>query len=309
MLPRSIGAAVLVAAAGTQVSCARTGDRAAAACPDSATAEAYGPATAAADSGKVFASLRSADGREFYWFARTGPGEEHYRIFRSRLAGDSWGPAAAMDLGASPSDLYPSLSDDGQRLVFSSYRPFPGDTSTHRNAHLWMARRAGDGWAAPVPLTASRPGWYHSGLRQHRGGALSFAMTSPDWRTQQAMVLAWEDSAYSSEAVPAPSEAATAYWRSRLGDSLHVWGSLEAPDSWWFVQISTVTAGRRGPGRFFATRRQDETWSDLVPAGGGLAEGAPNFLWFSADGCWVHYTRNYAAFMRVPMRVAVASRG
>jgi len=47
------------------------------------------------------------------------------------LAPGGWSEAERVDLGGEFSDLYPTLTHDGQRLAFTSYRPFPGDTSAH----------------------------------------------------------------------------------------------------------------------------------------------------------------------------------
>jgi hypothetical protein len=69
------------------------------------------------------------------------------------------------------------------------------------------------------------------------------------------------------------------------------------------VQISRIErpSSDRAPAHYYVTRRRQDGWSPLVEAGGGMAEGAPNFAWFSPDGCYLHYTRNYSAFVRVPL--------
>ena len=36
-----------------------------------------------------------------------------------------------------------------------------------------------------------------------------------------------------------------------------------------------------------------------MTARGGLDTSAPNFAWFSSDGCWLHFTRDYSQLMRV----------
>jgi hypothetical protein len=35
-------------------------------------------------------------------------------------------------------------------MVFSSYRPAPGDTSGHPSAYLWYVERDGATWGSPV---------------------------------------------------------------------------------------------------------------------------------------------------------------
>ena len=118
-----------------------------------------------ADSGRIYRGTLAPGGRELWFFKKVSddPQAEDYRIYRSRQTETGWSAAERVDLGGEFSDLYPTLTHDGRRLAFTSYRPFPGDTSTHPSANLWYADRRGDGWARPVPITSAvRPGYYHS---------------------------------------------------------------------------------------------------------------------------------------------------
>jgi WD40 repeat protein len=260
-----------------------------------------------ADSGNVYASTLSPDGQEFYFFKHVGTAELDYRIFRSVRSDTGWGPAAVLALGDDAhSNLYPSLSPDGRRLVFSSYRAAPGDTSRERNAHLWYAERssAGAAWSTPRFIHASKYGYYHAGLKHAADGTLEYNRLTPDYRTSERLAIRWIDTGYSApERVEDP---VATYWRSRVPDTVHVWGAIRGPRGLALVQLSRIdrSTGRRSPAQYFvswARGARGEEWTPLVPAGGGLAEGAPNFAWFSMDGCYVHYTRNYAGFVRVPI--------
>ena len=102
--------------------------------------------------------------------------------------------------------------------------------------------------------------------------------------------------------------AILADWRERLGDSVYVWGVVGGPGGIAFVQVSRVgTHPRRSPAVYFVSRQRGSEWSDLVPAGGGLGEGSPNFIWFSRDSCYVHFTRDYSSFVRVPLSTAISA--
>jgi hypothetical protein len=273
-------------------------------CPaDGGVATLFGPAMSPADTGRIYSYTLSADGREFYFFKKVGdPRSEDYRIFRALRQGNAWSTPEQLRLGVDASDLYPSLSPDGSRLVFASYRPVPGDTSRHPNAHLYMARREGAGWGTPQLLAASRIGYYHSGLQQLADGTLTFGLTTPDWRTATSMELAWNGAAFAEAMTVAESKPALEYWRARSGDSMHVWGVISGPRGAALVPVSRITqpGNRRAPSTYFVTMpRANGEWSPLVPAGGGLGQGSPNFAWFSADGCWLHYTRDYSTFHRI----------
>jgi len=119
------------------------------------------------------------------------------------------------------------------------------------------------------------------------------------WRVAETREIRWVDTAFTSS-VRAPEDEAASYWRSRLGDSVYVWGALETPAGDALLQISKVCQGRRGPGTYFVSRRDATGWALPVPAPDGLSRGAPNFAWFSPDGCFLHYTQDYSTFMRIP---------
>jgi hypothetical protein len=276
-------------------------------CPNGKGAERFGPAMSPGDSGKVYSSVLSPDGKEFYFFKLVGPGHEDYRIFRSRSSSGHWTSAELLDLGGDYSDLYPAPSPDGKRLVFASYRPAPDDTSSHRNAHLWYVVRIGHDWAEPRFIRASTYGYYHSGLTSEADGSVRYNRTTPDWGSSEQFRIRWLDTAYSS-AEKVPPHPAAEYWRGHLGDSSYVWGAVGGPDGIALVQVSRVAAnGRRSPAVYFVSRQQGNEWSDLVPAGGGLGEGSPNFIWFSRDSCYVHFTRDYSSFVRVPLTTAIGA--
>ena len=283
-------------------------------CPtENGAAELYGPQMSQADTGRVYSYTLSADGREFYFFKKVGDRRsEDYRIFRAVREGTGWSALQQLRLGVDASDLYPSLSADGSRLVFSSYRPVPGDTSAHPNAHIYVSRREGESWGTPELVRASRIGHYHSGLQQDASGTLTFRVTTPDWRSATDMMVAWDGRALAAAMTEAPIKPALRYWQGLSGDSMHVWGAIMAPNGAALLPISRVTqpGGRRGPSRYFVSAPQpDGGWSPLVPAGGGLDAGSPNFAWFSADGCWLHYTRDYSQLMRVASAVVLNTAG
>jgi hypothetical protein len=131
------------------------------------------------------------------------------------LAPGGWSEAERVDLGGEFSDLYPTLTHDGQRLAFTSYRPFPGDTSAHPSANLWYADRRGDGWATPVPITSAvRPGYYHSQVWFGPGDSLIFRATTPDWETTTTLVSVRSGTGYAAPVPYEPVDGATT--RSRV---------------------------------------------------------------------------------------------
>ncbi len=278
-------------------------------CTDRGPAAPFGPRPSAADAGRMYTYLLTPDGRDLYFFKRVGTAPEDYRIFRSVQTNAGWGTPEPVPLDGDHSDLYPAISADGTRLVFASYRPVPGDTSSKPNAHLWMARREGSVWGRPELVAASRLGHYHSGLKLDTVGTLRFHLTTPDWKDRRAAELRWTVDRF-EPSLRSGTEPAAEYWQQRTGDSLFIWGSTPGPNGLSLVAASEVTqpGGRRMPAQYYLTYSRGGAWTPLVKAGGGLGEGAPNFAWFSRDGCYVHYTQDYSEFIRVPVERLVPPR-
>jgi hypothetical protein len=250
--------------------------------------------------GNVFRGTFDHDGRTFYFFKKVGPeNSEDYRIFRSRLVGDTWTTPERVSLGGEFSDLYPSISLDGRRMVFSSYRPAPGDTSKKPNAHLWYVDRVGDGWGPPVFMReASLLGWYHSQPTIGRDGSVAVGRTSPDWSRSERVVSRWNGSAFGVPVVDDPA----ARWKSWRPD-LHVWNGVPSPDgSFMILEISRVDTAtrRRAPGDLWVSVSRNGTWAEPRRLGPGVnSDQTENFVFFSPDGRVMYFVREFAAFYRV----------
>ncbi len=282
------------------------GGQAPAACgAEPGTAQPFAPVLA--DSGRLFRLSLSADGRTMYYFKKVTPGQEDYRIYVSRLLGDQWTPGERLDLGGEYSDLYPSLSRDGGRLVFASYRPAPGDTASPPNAYLWYVGRRAAGWGVPVFMAAAaRFGSYHAGPVIGPDSTVAFHRTSPDWRVTTGEAVRWDGVRYVAAAVPEdPGER----WRDWRPGEYHVWGGQRAPSGEFAVlDVSEVNpeTKRRGPPDVWVTEWRDGDWSEPRRAGGGInSAGSENFVTFHPNGCELLFTRDYSAFYRVAIGSAL----
>ena len=256
------------------------------------------------DSARIFRGTFSPDGRTLYYFRKLTFGTEDYRILVSRRTRDGWSPGERLDLGGDHSDLYPSVSPDGRRLVFASYRPAPGDTSTHRNAYLWYAEREGSGWGTPKFIaTAAQFGTYHSGPLIAADYSIRFGRTSADWRTKWSMVTRWDGKQYLA-AAPVGGADPRERWREWRPGEFHVWGGQVAPGGdLAILDISPIDKnGRRAPPQVWVSVRQGEDWSEPVPAGGGVnGNGGTNFVTFHPDGCSILFVRNFTRFETVSL--------
>jgi hypothetical protein len=261
-----------------------------------------------ADSTKLFRGQFSPDGRELYYFKKVTPGQEDYRIFLSRLENGAWSTPERMLVAGEVSELYPALSPDGRRLVFSSYQPVPGDTSSHPNAHLYVAERRGNGWGTPVlQRNASRIGWYHSGPVVQSDHSIHFMITSPDWRTATSMRSEWNGSEYG----PAVPNTEAERWRGWQRDRMQVWGAeATRQDSVMLVLVSErKPEGGIRPSDIYASFRRAGTWTEprLLGAGVNTPDAAENFAFFSPDGCELLFTRGFSRFYHVSLAAALAA--
>lgn len=261
-----------------------------------------------ADSTKLFRGQFSPDGRELYYFKKVTPGQEDYRIFVSRLQNGTWSAPDRLLVAGEVSELYPTLSPDGRRLVFSSYQPVPGDTSSHPNAHLYVAERRGSGWGTPVlQRTASRIGWYHSGPVVQPDNSVHFMITSPDWRTAISMRSEWNGSEYG----PATTYSEAERWRDWQRDRMQVWGAQ--PTSQDSVMLVFVSERKPGggirPADIYASFRRADGWTEPRPLGAGVntPEAVENFAFLSSDGCELLFTRGFSRFYHVSLTAALAA--
>lgn len=249
------------------------------------------------DSAHLYRGTLIESGNAILYFKKVSPRGEDYRIFLARRRGGAWVPSAPLAIGRDGvSDLYPTISNDGQRLVFASYRPLPGADSVRRNAHLWTAERQGAGWGAPAPLAeVNRPGLYHPGVLLRPDGSIRFTLIDPSARSASVMTSDFRNGAF---APPRPA-ADPPFWRSVRGDTAY-WGGVLSPDGTVAVvgtaRIDPATR-RPGNGDALFSRLVNGAWTPLRPLGAGVNTASDeNFFTFSPDGCTLLFTRDYTSF-------------
>jgi hypothetical protein len=256
-------------------------------------------------SGEVYRGSFSADGKSFYFFKRVGEGED-YRIFMSNRSGDSWTTPQRVVLGGEFSDLYPAISRDGHRLIFSSYRPVPGDVSAKPNAHIWLTEWKGNSWSAPVFLkNVNRLGFYHSWVEFGPEGDLYFRQTSPDWKDHRTMIARRLENGF---APPEPFQPVER-WRNWRSDFRLAGGSPSPDGNIVFLDVLRFdTNGHNVGSEIWISRRKGQDWTDPAPLGESInAAGSNLFPFFSPDGATLYFVRDFKAFYRVSLNAALAT--
>jgi WD40-like Beta Propeller Repeat len=276
-------------------------------CASSAPASAqlrvtvFGEGTITARGQSVYRGQFSRDGSEFWFFRKVRPDAEDYRIFVARRTDSGWSEPTQVSFGGpTQSEMYPTPSPAGQRIVFTTYRPVPGDTSDHANANLWYVDRRGGEWSDPVLMRgASTLSNYESQPWFDPAGTLHFTTTTPDWRRQMKRQLA------------AGADPATARWQS--DPLIEPWADWRAgyevvhatpsPDGELMIlEIVPVDAsGRRGTSDLWVSVRRGSAWSDPVRLGEAVNTPAYEaFAVFTPDGETLLFARAFEQYLQVP---------
>jgi hypothetical protein len=247
----------------------------------------------------MYRGILLAGSSELVYFKRVTPRGEDYRIFMARQRNGHWSVTGPLTIGQEGvSDLYPTVSPDGQRLVFTSYRSFSSSAPFPPNAYLWIAERIGPGWGNPQPLTTlNAAGVYHPGPTFLPDGSLRFRRIVAAPRSRRAFVAAPAPGGFA----PPVDAGEPAHWLGERGGVLYGGATALSPDGMLAIVGGSVldpVTGRPGQNNGYVSRRVNGEWTAPEPLGGGVNTTADeNFFTFSSDGCAVIYTRDYTELM------------
>ena len=263
-----------------------------------AQAEVFAPGVVS-DS-NVWKGSFEPDGRTLYFFKKVGRGED-YRIFVTRQGASGWSTPERLKIGSGDySELYPAISPDGQRMVFTTYRPYAGDTASHAQSYLWMSTRNGMGWGEPVPLTALNViGRYHSQTLFGDDGSLYFRRDSPDYRSTATYVAKWNGTTYDAPQLFDPVNR----WNELLKPGHSVPGGVPGPAlSYIVLEVASLNPeGRRSRTDLWVTCRSGSEWSTPTPIPGDVnSPGAENFMFHSPDSRRLYFVRDFARLYSIP---------
>lgn len=256
--------------------------------------------------GNVYRGSFTPDGRAFYFFKNITKGEEEYRIFVSKLIKGKWGEPERLNLGGDFSDLYPAISKDGKRMIFSSYRPAPGDTSAKPNAHLWYVDKKGDNWGTPVFMAAANKlGHYHSWVEIGRDGNVYFRRTTPDWKINQTFVSHWNGKEYTAPVVFEPVEQ----WKNWRDDVNVVGGSLSPDGKMLFLDVAARNPQNgKGASDIWVSLKKGAAWTEPRPLSKEInSDGYDNFHFFSPNGKEFYFVRDFNTFYHLPLKSVLDS--
>ncbi len=265
-----------------------------------------GPSTISV--GNVFRGAFTPDGDTLYFFKNVMEGEEDYRIFRSHRVGDAWSDPERVLLGGEYSDLYPAIAPDGKRMVFSSYRPAPGDTSGHPSAYLWYVEREGATWGRPVFMAeATDLAHYHSQPIFDARGDLYFNRSAWNYRGHSEHVTRWTGDQYGK----ADTSAIWQSLRNLPGPGLSLYETTPGYDGTYALLAigERPDTGRAGPPDLYVSFRVDTGWTIPRPLQGGVNTSATeNFAFYAPGGHVLFYVRDFARIYHLPLDQALGPR-
>ena len=116
--------------------------------PPEMTAQRFAPEFVSTEHGELN-SVFSPDLQEFYFSRRGIPGRRS-TIMVTRRGAEGWAHPEVVDFGERYNAIDLFITPDGERMVFCSNRPHPGESQPQSDHDLWVSERDGGGWGAPV---------------------------------------------------------------------------------------------------------------------------------------------------------------
>jgi Tol biopolymer transport system component len=274
--------------------------------PPKGGVELVAPGVLSTDANELNSAF-TPDGATVY-LTRATPDFAQNSIYVAHRDGDGWTtPVLAPFSTADGNDGDPFVAPDGSALYFMSKRGIDG-APPRKDWDLWVADRAGDGWAAPR----------HLGPAVNAGGEEFYPVVTADGTLY-----------FASDRTDLGGLGETDLYRSRRVDGVyqppeHLGAGVNtagfehdawvSPDETLMVFIARDPPGGLGGADLFVSRRgADGTWGPrrLLPAPIN-SEGWDFCPWVTPDGAWLYFTSSRGGkggdIYRVPMSEVLADR-
>jgi Tol biopolymer transport system component len=223
------------------------------------------------------AAMFTPDGSEI-WFGRMFPAT----IYCMKKENGRWTEPRPAPFSSGHDDLYPQLSPDGNRLVFTSTRP-PRESDAvlpRGRGQLWMVERAGDDWSDP----------------RHLGPAINFGRRHGGGSFSPSGTLYYNASGDGSGGIYRSVETDVGFSSPERVDALN----SDAPDHCPFVApdgsyiiISSFRGGFGLSDLFISFRREDGGWTEPRNMGSRINSAAKDeYPYVTPDGKYLFFNSN-----------------
>ncbi|MDE3003187.1 MAG: hypothetical protein OXU33_13095 [Gemmatimonadota bacterium] len=232
----------------------------------------------------------SPDGQEAYFTRRPRRGPP--QIFASRFEEGSWGEPVPVPF-SSEHDEAPSISADGQAMMFVSRRHIPG--SGDRSDNIWVVNRGENGWGPPTPLVGlvnqprSETGDFVTGselgpVMLLDGSILFWSRSDPDWGADIYRSELLADGTYEQ---PVPLRI------NSTGEETNV---AMSPDGRFLIFQAYRDASAPGNQDLYVSRQNEHGWDAPVPLPSPVNSPANDgFPSFSPDGRFFFFASDRSA--------------
>ncbi len=223
----------------------------------------------------------SPDGNELYFTERRDG--RNTLMTMSRVDGE-WRSRSVVSFSGKYGDVDPFITEDGNRLYFSSNRP-PNNSGEAGDSDLWYVERdAAGNWQDPVnPGSPNSPGEddYYTSIS--RDGTLFFSRFETHDSGGDLFQARLENDQYSApQLLPSPVNTES---------SEH--DPLVAPDGGFLIFTSNRPGGHGRGDLYICFRRPDGTWTEPANMGAGINTDAYEYCpMLSPDGRYLFFTRN-----------------
>ena len=218
--------------------------------PPGLDVEVFAPGIVSVEEGKEYKIAVSPDLQEVFFTRRT-PGGRDDRLWVSRLGNGELTMPELAPFSYDALETDACFTPDGNRLLFSSARPLPGEETVSRLPSVWIVDRTETGWSEPQfvgpPLNDYQPVYFSIA----NDGTLYFTRSSP-----RGIYYAELEEGHYGEAHRLPDE---------INGVREVAHPAVAPDESYVVVDSAYEQGARLVGSLYVSfRKPDGSWTEAV---------------------------------------------
>lgn len=223
----------------------------------------------------------SPDKTEVYWSRLMGRKGE---ILASRVDNNYWTKPESISFSQPEFlDSCPSLTRDGQKMLFISRRPIEGNIPAPGCFGLWTTNRTEQGWTVPVPLGPDINKGYEDFAVLAGDGTLYFTSWRPDGPGKSPAKIYFSQIVNGQYSNPKILPASINTAEGAVVDYV-------APDQGYIIFESERVSGFGHTDLYISFGQKDASWGPAINMGKGInTPGYEHFASVSPDGAYLFF--------------------